>query len=67
VTDEQLIRLFGDGRRKPRVRVKGGDYSYRGWLVTVFRKRRGALRCSVEDRNGRLFIHNARQVSSGKP
>lgn len=48
----------------PRVHVTGGDYSYFGYLTAVFRKRRGGLiRCVVEDENGRLFIHNSKQVN----
>lgn len=42
--------------------VKAGDYSYRGYLVVEFEKLSGAVRCVVEDENGRLFIHNPGQV-----
>lgn len=46
------------------VTVRGGDYSYEGEVVAVFRKRRGnhEVRLVVEDENGRLFIHNSNQV-----
>ena len=47
------------------VTVTAGDYAYHGWLVDVFKKRRGAVRCNVEDENGRLFIHNAGQITRG--
>ena len=43
--------------------VKGSDYDYYGWVVTIFHKRRsGKIRCVVEDDRGRLFIHNLGQV-----
>lgn len=44
------------------VRVFGSDYCYDGFIVSIFRKKQGAWRCVVEDSNGRLFIHNAKQV-----
>jgi len=57
---DQLIGPFDNiGKR---VRVKANDYSYTGWLVSVFQKRSKAVRCVVEDRNGRLFIHNPDQL-----
>ena len=46
------------------VTVKASDYSYDGWLVSVFPKRSHQLRCVVEDANGRLFIHNASQLTA---
>jgi len=47
----------------PRLMVTGGDYTYHGYLTTVFRKRRGEhIRAVVEDENGRLFIHNSKQL-----
>lgn len=45
-----------------RVVVIANDYSYEGWVVAAFEKKRGGLRCVVEDDNGRLFIHNAKQL-----
>lgn len=47
---------------KDRLTVKGGDYTYEGYIDTVFKKRGGAVRCVVEDDKGRLFIHNAAQL-----
>ena len=47
------------------IHVTGGDYSYDGWLVAAFTKTKGGVRYVVEDVNGRLFIHNAKQI--GKP
>lgn len=47
-----------------RVRVIANDYSYTGWVMCVFRKRRGTIRVVVEDENGRLFIHNPSQLRS---
>jgi hypothetical protein len=46
-----------------KVHVTASDYAYDGWLVAVFLKRRGERRCVVEDSNGRLFIHNASQLT----
>ncbi len=45
-----------------RVTVTGGDYTYEGDIVSTFIKKRGGVRYVVEDDNGRLFIHNAKQV-----
>jgi hypothetical protein len=45
--------------------VQGSDYAYAGRLAGLAWKQSGALRYVVEDANGRLFIHNAKQI--GKP
>jgi len=45
-----------------RITVLGNDYSYEGYIVACFKKRRGGTRYVVEDDNGRLFIHNSRQL-----
>jgi hypothetical protein len=45
-----------------RVTVTGNDYIYQGWLAGLVIKRNGAIRYVVEDDNGRLFIHNAKQL-----
>ena len=37
-------------------------YSYEGWLVGVVIKRSGTIRYVLEDDNGRLFIHNEKQI-----
>ncbi len=50
---------FAEGDR---VRVQANDYTYEGWIVSIFAKRSGQVRCVVEDEHGRLFIHNSRQV-----
>lgn len=50
----------------PLVYVYGSDYTYIGRVVSVFYKQSGALRCVVEDDNGRLFIHNAQQLRSSE-
>lgn len=48
---------------KCRVRVTAGDYSYDGYIASVFLKvKSGAARCVVEDDNGRLFIHSPAQL-----
>jgi len=44
------------------VHVVANDYACDGWIVAAFEKRGGAKRCVVEDPNGRLFIHNSRQL-----
>lgn len=61
MTDQDMIDLIGREHR-PRVIVKANDYSYEGWIVSTFQKQSAALRCVVEDDNGRLFIHNAGQL-----
>lgn len=49
-----------------KVHVTASDYEYDGWLTSAFTKKRGGgIRYVVEDENGRLFIHNAKQI--GKP
>lgn len=48
------------------VRVVGGDYTYTGWIDSIFKKRKGLIRYVVEDSNGRLFIHNDTQLHHPK-
>lgn len=62
MTDEELLKIAAAPQWQ-RVIVKASDYSYEGWLVSVFNKRRHQVRCVVEDDNGRLFIHNAAQLT----
>ena len=60
MTDQELLNIV----TAQRVVVKATDYSYEGWVVTVFpKRRRHQIRCVVEDDNGRLFIHNASQLT----
>jgi hypothetical protein len=48
------------------VHVTANDYSYDGWIVARFPKRKsGQIRYVVEDENGRLFIHNEQQLKVG--
>jgi len=61
MTDDEMLTLVLNGCIP--VHVKANDYEYDGWLVSAFAKRRGGWRCVVEDINGRLFIHNAAQLS----
>lgn len=63
MTDEELLKADAAPQWQ-RVRVKASDYEYEGWLVTAFNKRHHAVRCVVEDANGRLFIHNASQLTA---
>jgi len=49
-----------------KVTVSGGDYTYAGTLAGLVFKRSGAIRYVVEDDNGRLFIHNARQLGKAE-
>jgi hypothetical protein len=51
------------GRKAPKVAVQGGDYKYSGRVRGLAIKSTGALRYVVEDRNRRLFIHNAGQLN----
>ena len=62
MTDREMILLHKSSSDPAHVRVIANDYSYDGWLVSIFFKCKGALRCVVEDDNGRLFIHNAGQL-----
>lgn len=69
MTDNELWELFersaasvGEGRF-PKVRVTGGDYVYDGWLIAVYQKRSGQVRCNVEDVTKRIFVHNAGQLA----
>jgi hypothetical protein len=67
VTDAELREVIGFWADwpdpPPRVRVKANDYSYDGWLVGGAIKRSHALRALVEDEHGRLFVHNAGQLT----
>jgi len=64
MTNEEAVAA-SNGPQWRRVLVKANDYSYEGWLVIAFSKRRKTqLRCVVEDENGRLFIHNPSQLTS---
>jgi len=71
MTDQDLFDLLdmagerddGSALKPVPVIVTGGDYTYRGWIVGAAVKRSGAIRSVVEDDNGRLFIHNAKQLT----
>lgn len=64
MTDEDIFAIEAEPQFR-RVLVKASDYHYEGWLVTVFNKRsKSQVRCVVEDDNGRLFIHNAGQLTA---
>ena len=60
MTVEEMIVAASKDQR---VKVTGGDYTYEGNVVASFTKLKGAARCVVEDDNGRLFIHNADNLS----
>lgn len=45
-----------------RVEKTGGDYTFRGLVVAVFRKRSGAVRLVVENADGLLFIFSETQL-----
>lgn len=62
MTDDEMYALDADPQWR-RVRVQASDYAYEGWLVSVFAKRNRKPRCVVEDSCGRLFIHNASQLT----
>lgn len=63
MTREKLLNL----KHGCAVIVTAKDYAYEGAIVSVFPKRKGAVRCVVEDDNGRLFIHNAEQIEQVMP
>jgi putative ribosome biogenesis GTPase RsgA len=44
-----------------------GDYTYRGEVVAVFRKRSGLIRYVVENTDGLLFIFNGGQLRPYDP
>jgi hypothetical protein len=46
------------------VTVNASDYRYEGRLAGIAVKASGAIRYVVEDRNRRLFIHNAVQIGA---
>ena len=46
-----------------RVIKTGGDYTFEGEVVAVFKKRSGAIRLAVEDDRGVVMIMNESQVS----
>lgn len=47
--------------------VKANDYAYSGRLAGLTIKESGAILATVEDSNGRLFIHNASQIELEQP
>lgn len=50
------------------VTVNGGDYTYKGWLVSAFVKRGSMVwRVVVQDEHGRLFIHRPQQIRVDEP
>src|SRR5574343_172788 len=52
---QNLDGVFEVGDRVEKI---GGDYSFEGEVVSVFKKRSGAVRLVVEDDRGLLFIFN---------
>ena len=40
----------------------GGDYRFRGVVVSVFKKRSGIIRCVVENDEGILHIFSPKQL-----
>lgn len=45
-----------------KVEKVGGDYQFKGIVVSVFVKLNGNIRCVVEDERGLLFIFNPNQL-----
>ena len=63
MTSEEMREHF-KSKADEAVMINGRDYTYHGWLVDVFQKRKSKdWRCVIEDRHGRLFIHNAHQLA----
>lgn len=46
-----------------RIRKSGGDYTFEGEVVSIFRKRSGAVRIVAEDDRGLCFIFNEAQLT----
>lgn len=40
----------------------GGDYTFNGQVMAIFKKRSGKLRCAVENIDGILHIFNPEQL-----
>jgi len=62
MNSSDLYKLYASSDSPVSITVTTTDYSYDGYLITVFEKRSGVTRCIVEDDNGRLFIHNPLQI-----
>lgn len=65
MTDEELQQLLIENNGCA-VKVTANDYSYDGFLVFGGRKLSLKVRAVVEDVEGRLFIHNASQLTKLK-
>ncbi len=48
--------------RGDRVKKVGGDYTYKGFIVSIIHKRSGQIRYVVEDDRGMLFIFNEKSL-----
>lgn len=42
---------------------RGGDYRFSGYVVAIFEKRSGQVRCVVENQDGILHIFNPAQLT----
>lgn len=45
----------------------GGDYTYKGTIVSIFKKHSGVIRLVVEDDRGMLFIFNEKSLVKTHP
>lgn len=59
MTINELQQAFRD---KTRVEIVGDDSYFSGIVVTYFTKRKGAIRCAVENDDGILHIFNPKQL-----
>lgn len=50
-----------------RVAKEGGDYRFSGYVVAVFEKRSGQVRCVVENQDGILHIFSLTQLKKLRP
>lgn len=66
MTDNELLNVACrvlNNAATVRVRVTKRDYVYDGYIAGLVIKQSGAIRTVVEDNCGRLFIHNAAELT----
>lgn len=66
-TKTRLLAVFTNHVRPFRVgdyvEKSGGDYTFEGWILSIFQKRSGVWRCNVEDLRGVVHIFNLKQLA----
>lgn len=53
---------FGELTIGAHVEKVGGDYTFAGWIVSVFHKRSGVIRYVVEDDRGVLHVYSRKNL-----